>query len=266
MNIIRKFKARGALATLQKLTIEFEGSSTTNPLKPSPVTALFNPNEVIFSNQVSWRTDQTAMSSRTVANQQTNLQSIQPATLTVNLLFDTYEGDPRAEYAEKLQANLLPRLSPLYYLGWEPLASPNSVSVIPFTDSLARLTYYDEDLHRPPICTLTWGSWRLFVGVLSSLSRTFKLFLKDGTPVRATCQCTFTEYLRSDVARELFSPDVYKTYTVRPGDTLINIAVALYADASRWRIIAEANRIDDPRQITPGQVLRIPPLPAGDQR
>ncbi|MFT3767545.1 MAG: LysM peptidoglycan-binding domain-containing protein [Minicystis sp.] len=141
------------------------------------------------------------------------------------------------------------------------------MDVTKYTNELARLTHYDQDLHRPPICTLQWGSWRMFKGVLSSLSRTFTLFLQNGTPVRAVAQCTFTEYLvSSNRERELFSPDVNKTYTVRPGDTLINVAAALYKDPSLWRVIAVANKIDDPRQITPGQVLRIPPLRPGDKR
>jgi nucleoid-associated protein YgaU len=248
----------------EKLTIKREkprvGVDTT-------ITALFNPSEVVYDNQVSWRVDETAMSSKTVANQQTNLQSTQPATLQISLLFDTYEGDPNDTLAAKVKQDLIPRLSPLYFLAWEPAAKPTGVSVKKYTDELTSLTHYDPDLHRPPICTLQWGSWRMFKGVLTSLKRSFTLFLPDGTPVRAIADCTFQEYLTSGTkARELFSPDVNKTYTVRPGDTLINVAAALYNDASSWRVIAKANRIDDPRQITPGQVLRIPPLgPAGER-
>jgi nucleoid-associated protein YgaU len=247
-------------ATFKKLTITYEDSSKP-VLHSSELVALFNPSEVVYTNQVSWRVDETAMSAKTVANRQTNLQSVEPATLQINLLFDTSEGDPNDPVTAGWAKSLLPRLSPLYFLSWEPLASPTGVKVTRYTDALAKLTHYDQELHRPPICQLKWGSWSMFKGVLSSLSRSFTLFLKDGTPVRATAQCTFTEYLASGAARELHSPDVTKTYTVRPGDTLINLAAALYKDASRWRVIAEANHIDDPRALTPGQVLRIPPLP-----
>jgi nucleoid-associated protein YgaU len=252
-------------ATFEKLTITYEDSS--KPVFPfSDLVALFNPSEVVYGNQVSWRVDETAMSAKTVANQQTNLQSVEPATLQINLLFDTSEGDPNDPLTTRWAQRLAPRLSPLYFLSWEPLASPTGVDVTRYTNTLAKLTYYDQELHRPPICRLKWGSWSIFKGVLSSLSRTFTLFLKDGTPVRATAQCTFTEYLVSGAARELHSPDVNKTYTVRPGDTLMNLAAALYKDASRWRVIAEANQIDDPRSLAPGQVLRIPPLPPQGSR
>ena len=56
------------------------------------------------------------------------------------------------------------------------------------------------------------------------------------------------------------------TYTVRPGDTLSDIAKRLYGKSRRWTRIYRANqdRIDDPNLIFPGQVLIIPDG-AGDQ-
>ncbi len=51
-----------------------------------------------------------------------------------------------------------------------------------------------------------------------------------------------------------------RTYTVRPGDTLGAIARAMYGNAAKYPLIADANRITDPRRIWVGQVLTIPPL------
>jgi N-acetylmuramoyl-L-alanine amidase len=52
-----------------------------------------------------------------------------------------------------------------------------------------------------------------------------------------------------------------RTYTVQPGDTLGGIARQVYGNAAKYPLIAEANRITDPRRIWVGQVLSIPPLP-----
>ncbi len=52
-----------------------------------------------------------------------------------------------------------------------------------------------------------------------------------------------------------------RTYTVQPGDTLGAIARTMYGSATKYPLIAEANRITDPRRIWVGQVLTIPPLP-----
>ena len=62
----------------------------------------------------------------------------------------------------------------------------------------------------------------------------------------------------------LQSPDFTKAYTVKQGDTLSGIAANFYEDATKWRPIALANAIVNPRSITPGQEIQIPPLPYTD--
>lgn len=52
-----------------------------------------------------------------------------------------------------------------------------------------------------------------------------------------------------------------QTYIVKDGDTLADIAIRFYDDPSLDDLIAEANDIDDPRSIRPGQKLVIPPRP-----
>ncbi|HWB72286.1 MAG TPA: LysM domain-containing protein, partial [Egibacteraceae bacterium] len=42
------------------------------------------------------------------------------------------------------------------------------------------------------------------------------------------------------------------------GDTLISIAEDVYGDRGKWRLIAEANGIDDNNRLRVGQRLRIP--------
>jgi len=51
-----------------------------------------------------------------------------------------------------------------------------------------------------------------------------------------------------------------KTRTVHAGDRLDLIAWEEYGDATRWRLIAEANDITDPLHLPSGQVLAIPPI------
>ena len=52
-----------------------------------------------------------------------------------------------------------------------------------------------------------------------------------------------------------------KTYTVKSGDTLSDIAESEMGDANRWRELYEANKDavgDDPDMIHPGLELKIP--------
>lgn len=49
-----------------------------------------------------------------------------------------------------------------------------------------------------------------------------------------------------------------RTYTVRAGDTLWDIAVKYYGDGRQYTKIARANNIPDPNMINIGIVLTIP--------
>lgn len=49
-----------------------------------------------------------------------------------------------------------------------------------------------------------------------------------------------------------------KTYTVVPGDTLWDIAVAQYGDGYKWSAIAQANVLVNPDLIHAGNVLTLP--------
>jgi nucleoid-associated protein YgaU len=135
-----------------------------------------------------------------------------------------------------------------------------------YTDQIAFLATIEThgNMHRPPICRLSWGPMgMLFQGALQSLTQRFTLFLADGTPVRAVLNCTFKEWRSNEEESKrlnLQSADVAKTYTLRRGDRLSGVAAREYNNARLWRPIAEANRIDNPRDLTPGMILVIPPL------
>ena len=129
-----------------------------------------------------------------------------------------------------------------------------------YTDDLLKFMKINEELHAPPICRVTWGKNEKlkFVDVLERAEQNFKLFKSDGTPVRATVDVTFKEYVDDTLPRQ--SANYFKHYVVRRGDTLTAIAAEKYGDASLWRAIAEQNQIVDPLALRPGQVLIIPAI------
>ena len=94
------------------------------------------------------------------------------------------------------------------------------------------------------------------------------MFLDDGRPVRATLTVTFNEFIDADrEAKEINrqTANFSKVHVVIEGERLIDIASRLYENPQMWRTIAIANGIDDPRSISAGQELRVPPLPFFDQ-
>jgi nucleoid-associated protein YgaU len=100
--------------------------------------------------------------------------------------------------------------------------------------------------------------------VIERLSQRFTMFREDGVPVRATLNVTFREYKTIEEQlseRPTESSDWTKRRVVTEGDRLDLIAAIEYGDATVWRVIAEANDIDNPRLLQPGQEIRLPPLP-----
>ncbi|MCB0113724.1 MAG: LysM peptidoglycan-binding domain-containing protein [Caldilineaceae bacterium] len=167
-------------------------------------------------------------------------------TLTLQLFFDTY--DRQARIARKQN---------------EESVQDVSVHVRKVTDLLK----INEKLHAPPICQFSWGGF-VFVGVMQQANVNFTLFLPNGVPVRATADVVFKQFFDGKTETGLFSAAVTKKQsanfnkrrTVRLGDTLSMIAAQEYEDATLWRKIADANHLDDPLAIRPGDVLIIPAI------
>jgi nucleoid-associated protein YgaU len=49
-------------------------------------------------------------------------------------------------------------------------------------------------------------------------------------------------------------------HVVHDGDSLPSIAYTVYGDPTHWRVIAEANGIDDPLRLRSGRALSLPSL------
>jgi hypothetical protein len=206
----------------------------------------FNPSSLSTSSSVGWKTNKVASTTRP----QTYVLSFpggesSPATLSFDLLLDAYEGPPDNSFFS------IPNPTALH-----TFSTRSAESVLPQVEAISKLQLVAPQLHRPPLCKVWWGMILLVEGPLTSLSQSFTRFRPDGTPVRAKLSCTFTD--AGLQPGELFSNDVQKTHTVSLGETLQSIAARHYGDPSRWRLIAEANDIDDPRAVAPGALLVIP--------
>ncbi|MER5465064.1 LysM peptidoglycan-binding domain-containing protein [Streptomyces sp. NPDC002668] len=128
------------------------------------------------------------------------------------------------------------------------------------------LTTRQSTTHAPPVVTFAWGANPSFTGVVDSLSITYVLFDRDGTPTRAKVSLSLKEFRTAEeqkLTTATSSPTVQKVWTVRRGDTLSSIAAAVYRDSGRWRELAAANSLADPRALAPGMALVVPALDRG---
>ncbi|SFS59863.1 LysM peptidoglycan-binding domain-containing protein [Paenibacillus sp. BC26] len=186
---------------------------------------LFNPSEYSLesANTFAWQT---------IPGLQTPIAQFisgEATTLSMDLFFDTYE---------------------------------KATDVRLLTAKVSRLLDVDKDLHAPPSCRFVWGSLD-FKGVVERVSQKFTMFLDSGLPVRATLNVTFRA-LQSmkeqyqNIPRQ--SADRTKQKTLKQGDQLWMIAAEEYEDPGEWRAIAEANGIDNPRQLRTGRKIIVPRL------
>ena len=248
-------------STLEKLTIRAEkyrkGSffavfdSFTLFGKPVP---LFNPTEIKIDKSIEW--DWSPKKQSNVG--ESSFTHGSPQTMSLDLHFYTYEDLSESSLLSKLKAYASP-------FGPTLLASPNAEDVRKYTRKIYALTEIDGKLGRPPICKLSWGEFEdFFTGYLTSLSQRFTLFMPSGMPVRAILSCEFKEWRSDSDDKKRQNPlsmlDDDPLRVVRRGETLSSIAAEEYQDPSLWRAIAEANGLDNPRAIKPGQVLTIPVL------
>lgn len=257
MTLLDTTVAGSGTGAFARLKIEHE--TTQRGTFDGSIQALFNPAQLRFDQRAEWRSAATIAQSIAGGYQRMEFQATPPMTLAIDLFFDTYEGK-RVEDETTLLGSLRDALVPDNPF---EAGTPSASAVTEYTAKVAKLATVWSDLHRPPICKLWWGKTELFRGVLTQLHQDHTFFLPDGTPVRATLQCTFTAYRTFAQAAsevELHSSDVTKRRVVRRGDTLSGIAQKEYGDAARWRAIATANDIDDPRALAPGLVLVIPKL------
>ena len=153
-----------------------------------------------------------------------------------------------------------------------------ATSVTTLTDQVYGLVKIEPDGHAPPICSFLWnskfpgsdlsarmGNQRRtdFQCVVESVKQKFTLFSPEGVPLRATLSVTFREYKTLDEQLRqlnLNSPDRTQNHVLQSGETLAAVSAQHYRTAAQWRLIADQNSINDPRRLTPGTFLTVPPI------
>jgi hypothetical protein len=216
---------------------QFAKAEIQNVDRPGDTTVkcMFNPKEYSFSKSNTW----SAPSANGGNVGEYEFGGGEPAKLTLQLLFDTYESqaDVRAEYTDKV---------------WKLMMVDDTVRD------------HKTGKGRPPKVRFQWGLAWSFEAVITSITQKFTMFKEDGTPVRATLDVSFQQ-----VVDQLYYPKQNPTsggagggrqWTVKDGDTLTSIAYAEYGDSNRWRAIADANRLVHVRRLRPGMILEIPSL------
>ena len=212
-----------------------------NTVTGSRVTVMFNPTEYTLNQDNNFA----SMGIPGLSGPLIQFVHGNARTLEMELFFDTYEENRQ---------------------GTSNVVNHAGDDVRGQVQKVVGLLEIDPTTHAPPVVEFHWSSLH-FTCVVTRASQKFTMFLPSGTPVRATVQVTFQEYINAaledtNIRRE--TADYTKRHLVLQGETLASIAALHYGDPSQWRPIAARNYIDDPRSLNAGLLLQIPMLPLDD--
>ena len=117
-------------------------------------------------------------------------------------------------------------------------------------------------LGEPPSVIFVWGGIKLFRAVMTSIDVKYTMFDENGVPTRATANCEFMEQSHPLDFLPPQNPttrtESRQTVRVTQGDRIDLIANNFYGDSRMWRAVARENDLDDPFNLTPGQLLTMP--------
>lgn len=114
----------------------------------------------------------------------------------------------------------------------------------------------------PPWVRFHWGAVTGFPAHIKTITAKYTLFTPSGTPVRALCTVQLEEMGGETSGQNPTSGALAarSIHTIVEGDSLASVAYREYGDPTRWRVLAEANDIDDPMRLTVGAALLVPAL------
>lgn len=151
------------------------------------IKAFFNPKEIGIDKNVPWNKHKDSKANLPILE----FTDADPAELSLELLFDTFETR-KSVYEEHIE-------------------------------KLEKLIKVDAAKKRPPMVLFLWGThFPKFMGVISSLSVQYTMFLPDGTPVRSTVKLKIKEgrslKTKAKLAKESETKEPDRPDRVNPDD------------------------------------------------
>ncbi len=209
---------------------------------PDRITVLFNPAEYALERANAYKSTPIPM----LGSPLIQFVNGDAATLSMDLFLDDFT-DPSGPPSETPGT----------------IAKGEVKSVQQRIDEITALLDIRSDLHAPPPVRFVWGALR-FQAVIEKVGRKATMFHPDGKPARATLSVTFREYHPLRQMPRLESVDKTKRRQVDAAESIWSIADKEYGDPRQWRLIADTSDVDDPRDLMPGDWLKLPPLEDGD--
>ncbi|MER7167918.1 peptidase M23 [Micromonospora sp. NPDC000207] len=219
-------------AHIQRYQPPTSGGSQPGGALGGPITFMFNPQQLALTKSANWIPHVVRGAENVGVAEFTGSG---PRTLSLDVFLDTTENHSRS-VQERVEALLT-------------CCVPTKASIAAKAPS-------------PPWVKFAWGQFQTvsFYSYVSQINATYRLFDPDGTPLRATCSMTLNEISGSTPGQNPTSGSrtARRVHRLVAGDSLELLAYREYGDPTVWRVIAEANDIDDPVRLPVGRQLLLP--------
>ncbi len=117
-------------------------------------------------------------------------------------------------------------------------------------------------IHQPNFLSVEWGDL-IFSCRLSTVDVNYSAFDRSGKPLRAELDINLVadeEVAKRQAKENKSSPDLTHRRIVKSGDTLPLMSKEIYGSSAHYLRVAQVNRLDDFRNLSPGQEIFFPPL------
>ncbi len=234
-----------AKAQLQELDARF-----ANPINREKwVTVQFNPEnlKVAFANQIQ----QPSGSGDQNGPQAQQFVGAGSTKLTVQLWFDVNAPVPTGDTVDDVR-KLTQKVA--YYITPKP-------------------SQQDRNKFIPPAVRFAWGSFQ-FDGIMESMEESLEFFSPEGRPLRASVSISLTQQKITafvinpvnapppGVATPSSPPPGTQALTQAPAGSSLQGLATNQGLGDNWQDIAQANGIENPRLLQPGQLINLNVRPA----
>lgn len=183
-------------------------------------------------------------------------------TLSYEMEYDSAQGSGTTKSRMSFKKQKPGDLSLTFFIDGTG-ANGRQIDVQTTVDQFKKVTGFNGDIHRPNYLIVNWGTLEVNRCVLKSASIAYKMFHPNGIPLRALITAAFTDNLddktRTAVEQKK-SPDLTHLRVFRAGDNLPMLCHRIYGDPRLYLRVAQANGIDNFRNIAPGTQVFFPPL------
>jgi len=249
----------GALGIIEKMRIEvYSDIKYELPLKTFFVQV--NPESYTISKSVEFCEGEAIGTS----SQNLKFNKIGSEEVSFDFIFDSSGVLPPAKIKDgkvtkiSLTDNLIDVLKPAIA---NPLEEAATIEVeLEAFKSL--VSGYYGDKHETRYLRLIWGGYLLECR-LTNISILYKMFKKDGRPIRAIATCKFKgtqSYEEMQAKQNQQSPDVTHQRIIEQQDKITLLAEETYSDNQYYIDVAKANNLLSFKKLTTGERLMLPAL------